>query len=406
MPPSTDLTKSSKTRKPTGKKSGAQNGHPGITLELVDNPDRIEELKIDRRTLPKNKTFTEGTPKRRQITDIRITKFVTEYVAQVLIDEDKNEYVATFPDEITNQTQYGNSVKSQVCYFSIYQMLPFLRIKDFFDSHNIPISEGSIDNFLSYAESKLNPFKEFIQNKLLQQNLLHSDETGANINGKNSWIHVCSTDKLTYLYADLKRGKEAMDKAGILPYFKGTLVHDHWKPYLSYTGITHIFCNEHISRELQKVIDTNNHTWAIQMKSFLQELNNVAPNAPDGYLEEYDKIINLAQEQCPEDKDTKAQTKERNLILRLIQFKDGTLAFATNKLIPFTNNQAERDLRMLKVKLKVSGCFKTIESAQRFCLLRSFVSTCIKNNININEAFDLLFSDNLDKIIQIIDKSG
>ena len=238
-------------------------------------------------------------------------------------------------------------------------MLPFLRIKDFFNNHNIPISEGTIDNFLLSAQEKLSPFQEFIQNKLLQQKLLHTDETGANINGKNSWVHVYSTDKLTYLHADLKRGKEAMDLAGILPNFNGILVHDHWKPYLSYSDITHIFCNDHISRELQKVIDTNNHSWAMKMQNFLQELNKVSPNAPNGYLENYDKILQLADKECPEDKNNKAQTKERNLILRLKEFKSGTLAFANNQLIPFTNNQAERDLRMLKVKLKVSGCFKT-----------------------------------------------
>jgi transposase len=407
LPPSMDLTNSSKNKKPkSDKKPGAQKGHQGKTLELVENPDKIVPLTIDRRTLPKDKTFTQGTPKRRQITDVRITKFVTEYLAEVLIDEDKNEYIASFPNNITNQTQYGNSVKSQICYFSVYQMLPFLRIQDFFNSHNIPISEGTIDNTLSTAELKLAPFTELVKKKLLQQNLIHSDETGGNLNGKNAWIHNYSTDKLTYLFADLKRGKEAMDRAGILPNFKGMLVHDHWKPYLSYPDITHIFCNDHISRELQRVIDTNNYSWAVQMQSFLQELNKTSPNASNGYLKRYNEILELAKKECPEDKDNRAQSKAWNLIERLIKFKDGTLAFATNKLIPFTNNQAERDLRMLKVKLKVSGCFKTLESMQRFCLLRSFVSTCLKNDIKINDAFNMLFAGDLDKILQIIEASG
>jgi transposase len=407
LPPSMDLTKSTKNNKPkSGKKPGAQQGHTGKTLELVKNPDEIIPLKIDRRTLPKGKIFTQGTAKRRQITDIKITKFVTEYVAEVLIDEDGKEYVASFPDNISNQTQYGNSIKSQICYFSVYQMLPFLRTQDFFNSHSIPISEGSIDNTLSAAALKLTPFLEFIKNKLLKQNLLHSDETGCNLNGKNAWIHNYSTDRLTYLFADLKRGKEAMDGAGILPHFKGMLVHDHWKPYLSYPDITHIFCNDHISRELQRIIDTSNYSWAVQMQSFLQELNKTAPNAPAGYLKRYGDILELAKKECPEDKNNRAQSRACNLIKRLTEFKYGTVAFATNKLIPFTNNQAERDLRMLKVKLKVSGCFKTLESMQRFCLIRSFVSTCLKNSININDAFNMLFAGDLDKILQIIEASG
>ena len=406
LSPHQDPHRAKKPKNKSDKKSGGQIGHEGTTLKLDENPDEIKEIKIDRRTLPRGRQYTQGIPKRRQVTEIRITKHVIEYQAEVVSDETGKEYVAEFPKGVSSQTQYGNSVKSEVCTFASYQMLPFLRMQDFFVSHKLPISEGTIDNILTAAYSELAPFEEYLKQKLLKVTLMHLDETGVNLNGKNAWVHNCSTAKLTYLFADEKRGKEAMDRAGILPRYKGLVVHDHWKPYLSYSEVTHIFCNDHISRELQKVIETTDHTWAGKLQSYLQELNKLAPNAPSDYSDKYDELLSLADQECPRNKASKAQPKERNLIERLVKFKDGTLAFATDSTIPFTNNQAERDLRMLKVKLKVSGCFKTKESAQRFCLLRSFVSTCTKNGINVNEAFNLLFAGELDKILQIIDQSG
>ena len=406
VPPQQDPHRAKKLRNKSDKKSGGQHGHVGTTLKLEENPDEVKKLKIDRRALPKGKQYTQGQPKRRQVTEIRITKHVIEYQAEVLTDETGKEYIAEFPEEVSSQTHYGNSVKSEVCTFASYQMLPFLRMQDFFTSHHIPISEGTIDNTLTAAYTKLAPFKEFVKQELINQMLLHADETGANINGKNCWVHNFSTDKLTYLFADEKRGKEAMDRAGVLPNYKGILVHDHWKPYLSYTEVRHIFCNAHISRELEKVTEISNHTWALSLQSYLQELNKLAPNPPSDYSNKYDEILALANQECPRNETSKAQSKERNLIERLIKFKEGTLAFATDSKIPFTNNQAERDLRMLKVKLKVSGCFKSKDSAQRFCLLRSFVSTCSKNGINPHEAFRMLFAGELDKILKIIGQSG
>lgn len=399
--PSQDPFRKKKPKEPSNKKPGGQLGHEGNNLKIEKNPDKIVELKLDKKTLPKGNIYTKIKAKIRQVTDIIIKRKVTEYQAEAVVDQNGKEYVASFPDEVKHQTQYGNSVKAQVVYLATFQMLPFKRNVDFFVSHGINISEGTIDNILKLAFEKLEPFEKFIKYKLLNEGLLHADETGVNLNGKNAWVHNYSTKKYTFLFGDLRRGKLGMDQAGILPEYKGILVHDHWKAYENYEKITHIFCNDHISRELQRVFEITSHSWSSQMKNFLQELNKTSPNPPKDFSKTYDNILDLADIECPQVSGRK-QSKERNLIKRLRKYKSGTIAFADSEYIPFTNNQAERDLRMLKVKLKVSGCFKTMDGLQRFCRIRSFISTCNKHGIGIHDALLKLFDGKLNQILDLL----
>jgi len=181
---------------------------------------------------------------------------VTEYQAEILEDEKGKKFRASFPKEVTNRVQYGLGVKSNAVYMSQYQLIPYNRVEEHFDEQmGLGISAGTIYNFNVEAYDKLELFEAWLINSMRKEPLLHADETGINIGGKRNWLHCASNDKYTYFTVDTKRGQEAMDRAGVLPDFKGILVHDHWKPYYKYKEITHALCNAHHLRELQRVVD-------------------------------------------------------------------------------------------------------------------------------------------------------
>ena len=250
-PPSSDPNRQKQSRKKTDKKAGGQKGHVGTTLKKVDNPDKIEEIKIDRRKLPSGHYRQVGF-ETRQVFDIDISRFVTEYRAQILEGEKGNRFVASFPKGVTKAVQYGTGLKAHSVYMSQFQLLPYNRIQDYFaDQLHIPISEGSIFNFNKEAFQLLADFEIRVQNELATANLAHADETGINIGGKLHWLHGLSNDQWTCYHPHEKRGTDAMNDMGVLPRFKGILCHDHWKPYFKY-DCTHTLCNAHHLRELQR----------------------------------------------------------------------------------------------------------------------------------------------------------
>jgi len=252
-PPSTDTKLPKNTRKKSTKKTGGQNGHVGTTLKPVDEPDKIETIKVDRRSLPKGHHYQEVGFEKRQFFDIDISRIVTEYQAQVLEDENGQRFVAPFPDGVSKSVQYGNTIKAHAVYMSQYQLLPYNRVQEFFaEQLGIPLSEGSIYNFNLSAYHKLADYEALTKLKLTNSPLLHVDETGININGKKHWLHCATNASWTYFFAHKKRGNEATDHAGILTHYKGVLCHDHWKPYYCYTDCLHALCNAHHLRELTR----------------------------------------------------------------------------------------------------------------------------------------------------------
>jgi transposase len=235
-PPSTDLNreKSSKEGR-SSRKPGGQKGHIGTTLQKVNDPDVVKELKVNRRSLPKDRRYTEDGYETRQVIDIEISRFVTEYRAQILKDDLGNRLVAPFPDRVKRSVQYGIGIKANAVYMSQFQLLPYDRIRDHFqDQMGIAVSAGSLFNFNKDAYGKLESFEQWAKAELIQSDLVHVDETGINMNGKGHWLHCASNSSLTLFYPHTKRGCKAIDEMGILPFFNGVLCHDHWKPYYRY----------------------------------------------------------------------------------------------------------------------------------------------------------------------------
>ena len=351
------------------------------------NPYRIEEIKIDRRTLPPGKYRREGY-EARQVFDIHISRIVTEYRAQVLEDDRGNRFVAPFPKGVNKAVQYGAGVKAHAVYLSQFQLLPYNRIRDYFtDQVGLPISEGSIFNFNKEAFELLSEFEVQVKDQLVESKLIHADETGFNMGGEKYWLHSLSNDLWTYYGAYKKRGAEAMDEIGVLPRFKGILCHDHWKPYYQY-DCTHALCNAHHLRELTRAWEQDGQKWAFEIKEFLERINRKVNEASSvleaktsqRYRKRYRDLIEKAELECPEPiKEKKGKrgrikkTKSRNLLERLRDYENYTLRFMEIDYVPFTKNLGENDIRMTKVQQKISGCFRSIEGAEIFCRVRGYL---------------------------------
>ena len=407
-PPSTDPNrKKSSKQGQSSRKPGGQKGRNGTTLQPVDDPDEVEVLTIDRRTLPKGPRYREAGHESRQVIDIDIARFVTEYRAQILEDNQGNRFVAAFPDGVNRPVQYGLNLKANAVYMSQHQLIPYDRVRDHFqDQMHIPVSAGSVFNFNKEAYERLASFGQWAKTQLARSDLLHADETGINIGGKRHWLHCASNASLTWFYPHAKRGTEAMDEMGILPFFKGVLCHDHWKPYYRYDCI-HALCNAHHLRELERAWEQDHQQWAREMQALLIEISKavadaggcLSPDKADQWRRRYRKLLEKADIECPPPDENQRKSKRgrlkrskaRNLLERLRDFEQDVLRFMEVESIPFTNNQGENDLRMTKVQQKISGCFRSMEGAKIFCRVRSYLSTCRKQGMTATHALTLLF---------------
>ena len=405
-PPVTDPYRKKKYKKGDGDKPGGQPGHNGKTLRQVVDPDIVKPVPFDRSLLPPGKYRKVGY-ERRQVIDLDISTIVTEYQAEVLEDQNGKKFVASFPEGVTRPIQYGVGVKANAVYMSQYQMIPYKRIEEqFIDQMQMPISAGSIVNFNQDAYARLEFFDAWVKEQLFGSKMIHLDETGVNIGGVRNWLHNTSNDRFSYFYPHQKRGGLALDEIGILPNYQGILCHDHWKPYFNY-GQVHALCNAHHLRELTRASEQDGQEWAGQMHTLLLKINKAVDNAggcldpPESelYRKRYRKLLAEAEFECPPPKESSkprkrgriARSKARNLLERLINFEDDVLRFMDNPIVSFSNNQAENDLRMIKVQQKVSGCFRSMNGAKIFCRIRSYLTTCRKQNVSATEALRLLF---------------
>lgn len=415
-PPATDPNRMKPSRKKSDKKPGGQPGHRGSTLQPYDDPDFIEVLSIDRRRLPKGQ-YNEKGFEVRQVVDIDIARIVTEYRAQVLIDGNGKRYVANFPESVTRPIQYGSQIKAHSVYLSQFQLLPYQRIQDYFqDQLGIPLSTGSIVNFNLDAASRVvdSGASNIIRQQLQQASVLHVDETGININASRHWLHCASTPLWTQYSADRKRGTEAMVNGEVIPVFQGVLCHDHWKPYYTYDQCKHALCNAHHLRELERAFDQDGKRWAGEMKTLLIDIN-LSVNAKGGLLppeqskhfrQQYRGVLAQGDiESPPPDEQQRngkrgrlKRTKSRSLLERLRLFEDDALRFMVEAEVPFTNNLGENDIRMTKVQQKISGCFRSMEGAETFCLIRGYLSTCRKQKVSASEALRALYDGKLPSI--------
>ena len=415
-PPSSDPNRKKQSkRNTTGNKVGGQKGRKGSQLKPVDNPDKVEVLKIDKRTLPRDDYMEVGYDKR-QVIDIETKIVITEYQAQILEGSSGKRFTAEFPFNVTRPIQYGASTKAASVYMSQFQLVPYNRIEDYFsDQLGINISTGSFFNFNKEAYDLLADFERIAKEKLINSSRVNSDETGINVNGKRIWLHTACNDKWTHFFPHLKRGSEAMNDIGILPKFKGVLCHDHWKPYYLYTCL-HSLCNAHHLRELEWSAVEDKQKWAQTMKEFLIRLNKKVDDAGGKlskqqsayYQKKYEAILDDANKECPAPTTERRpgqrgrlkKSKSRNLLERLIGFKDDVLRFMNDIDVPFTNNQGENDLRMTKVQQKISGCFRSMDGAYIFCRVRAYLITCRKHGIAATDALEALFKGELPDFAQ------
>jgi len=413
-PPASDPNRVKSPRRKSGKKPGGQPGHRGSTLQPYDDPDFIEVLSIDRRSLPKG-DYQDAGFETRQVVDIDISRIVTEYRAQVLIDGHGQSFVASFPASVTRPIQYGSQIKAHSVYLSQFQLLPYQRIQDYFqDQLGIPLSTGSIVNFNLDAAARIvdSGAAGIIRQRLQQGPVLHADETGININATRHWLHCASTPLWTQYSAHRKRGTQAMLDAGVIPVFRGVLCHDHWKPYYTYDQCDHALCNAHHLRELERAWEQDNQQWARKMQTLLTTINQavdagggvLSPEQGSRFRKQYRRILAQGDIESPPPDERQREpgkrgrlkrTKSRALLERLRQFEDDVLRFMVVLEVPFTNNLGENDIRMTKVQQKISGCFRSMEGAETFCLVRGYLSTCRKHQVSASEALKALYDGKL-----------
>ena len=410
-PPSSDYhrPKPKSQRKKSSKHKGGQKGHKGHTLKQVETPDHIVVHPLtgkgacgcnleDARFLRYEK---------RQVFDIPPVEMeVTEHLGEVKQCNCGICHTAQFPPGVTAPVQYGERIHATMVYLSTYQLLPQKRttevMADLFDVH---LSEGTLNTSITHAYKRLAETEEAIKDALVNAPVIHADETGIYIGGKRLWEHTCGTDSFTYYYFHQGRGFDAIEAGKILVKYAGRVVHDGWPSYFKF-DILHALCNAHHIRELVFIAEQFRQQWASDMITLLCHIKTVVdrargadchqldPRTLNRYEKIYDKIITRGYDTNPvpdtkkkrKKRGRKKQTPPRNLLDRLHIYKDETLAFMYDFNVPFDNNTSGRDLRMTKVKQKISGCFRSEKGARAFCRIRGFISTLMKQGHNVMES--------------------
>jgi transposase len=421
-PPSTDGLKKKPTnnRKASDKKTGGQEGHEGVTLLKSENPDEVIDIpNIEVCNCGCNLSNVEGIRKTRQIHDIIPARlYVTEYGTDEKTCPDCGKiHKSEFPSNVTQPVEYGNSLKTLVTYLNEYQLLPLDRtVEAIEDMIGIKISQGTVVNMNEKLFHKVEEPVKNIKEQIIASEVVHFDETGVRNEGKTQWLHSASTKELTYYEINPKRGKEAMDTIAILPNFHGAAVHDHLKSYYSYTECSHGECNSHNLRYLRDIYENYGQNWAKTMSELLIEIKKrVELLKTEGFKEvnlsesiewseKYHNVIiigmvkdyekNKATYENVEGKKKPKKSKALQLLLKLQKYDIETLAFMYDFNIPFDNNLAERDIRMQKLRQKISGCFRGKDGAKVFCRIRSYLSTARKNGVKAMDAIKRAFCGN------------
>ena len=298
---------------------------------------------------------------------------------------------AKFPENVTGPVGYGPHIKSTAVYLSVQQMIPEDRLKQTFeDVFKLPISTATLTKISSRFAEKAEPIQEKVLVTLKKAKRKNADESGFRIGGKTNWLQNLSNKTHTYYKPTEKRGD--VFKEGL----SGILVHDHFKPYNMIKTVQHAFCNAHHLRELKALRDIEKEEWASKMYQLLCGANRCENPSKARVIKTYDRILkegfHFHEAQMPLSKRKNKRRVGHNLLIRLRDHKEGTLRFLTDRQCPFTNNQAEQDIRMMKVKQKISGGFRTMKGAKIFCTIRGFLSTSRKQGCNIFGAIHLMHS--------------
>lgn len=430
-PPSSDglgkptVKKDRSLREASGKKQGAQEGHEGVCLSIISNPDHTENhMHSDCEGCPYHDACLEKAciKETRHEIDAVVTVDVTAHNLFSVPECPLHGGSRTghFPADIKAAVQYGKNLQAMVVAFNTVGAVSINRTHEILSSvFNIPLATGTIKNMVTRCADSLKGTHEKIRLKMTTRGLIHCDETGTRVDGKTWWVHNASDRDYTYLTINKKRGRIGMDEAGVLPHARGIIVHDCWGSYWQYPDVTHAICCAHLLRELNGVIENHpEQTWAPKFRRLLLDMKKSRDEAVQEHRDElssqqlskfdteYDDIIKTAYEENPlpetsaKKRGRKKKSKVLNLICRLVNYKASVCLFIKNLCVPFDNNQAERDLRMVKVKTKVSGCFRSEEGAQEYLTIMSYIGSARKHGINaftaIREALngnpDIIFS--------------
>jgi len=385
-------------RRKSGRKRGGQPGHPGTTLRQVAEPDIVKmhlpEYCVCGHCLQEDPVHHV---ERRQVFELPEKLFeVREHQLAAKICVQCGRMVrANAPSEAPAAVQYGPRFRAALVYLRNYQLLPYNRLAQLCgDLFGAAVSKRTIEVAQQQAYEALASFEQAVRRQLTQEEVLHADETGMRVNGKRQWFHSLSTPSLTVYQVHPKRGSEAIEDNGVIPAFKGILVHDCWSPYFRY-GDEHALCGAHLLRELVGVCESDGYSWAHELYVLLEMMAKATGTHGDQALSEslitwfeqtYDTILLQGKQDLPPPQKTPGKrgrakkSKAANLHTRLETHRDSVLRFVRNPVVPFTNNLAERDIRMVKLREKTSGCSRTFTGAEKFARIRSYVSTSLKQD--------------------------
>ena len=408
-------------RRKSHKKAGGQKGHEGKTLEFHAQPQHIarhrpqgcahcqQPFAVDQVAVARQK---------RQVYDLPpLEILVTEHQVETLRCPCwGQESSGRFPARVTHPVQYGPGVQQLAVYLKHEQFMPYERSRQFFaDLFGLRLSPGSLQNFTAKAGQRLQPVMGQIKAAISQTAVAHFDESGFYIGGQRHWLHTAGTETMTYYQAHRHRGKKAIDAIGLLPAFQGTAIHDNWSAYWRYEQCAHGLCQVHHLRELTAVAENDQQRWATHFKAFLLASKAVVaatkaagltalPRHKVSQIERiYQRLVAMGLSANPPPaagwprgkRGRPRKPKARNLVERFQAQQQVMLAFVCDFKVPFDNNLAERDIRMLKVQQKVSGCFRSAEGAETFCTIRSYISTMRKQGLSVWDALGSVFSDSL-----------
>jgi transposase len=385
-------------RRKSGRKPGGQPGHPGSTLALVANPDK--RLRHEPGPCGACGSDLADAPEvgaqRRQVFDLPpMTVQVTEHQLIARRCACGTTTCGTAPAGVTAPVQYGPRITAIILYLYVGQFLSKKRtaaaLAELFGT---PVSEGTVAAMTRRAADGLDDFLGLLRDRIAEAEVAGFDETGLRVAGKLHWVHCARTDKYTLITCHAKRGTKGIDDAGVLKRFRGIAVHDAWAPYDTYTDVDHQLCCAHALRELQAIADTApaeaEWCWAEQAADALVAMQRLVTESVDAgvdavdveALEEQIQLYRSAAQIGITQTAARSNTvmkKHNALARRLLERQDDYLRFTTDWRIPADNNGSERDIRMVKLRQKVSGCLRTFTGATQFSAIRSYLSTAAKH---------------------------
>jgi transposase len=392
----------------SGRKPGGQPGHDGQTLALVDAPDEVREHAPSHcqgcgQSLDDVPVLRR---ERRQVVDIPPVRarVIAHQVTTKCCPGCATETRGTFPLDVAAPVQYGPGVATLAVYLTQEQLLPLARTSAVrAEVCGCPVTQGTVERAVADCHERLAVAAAAITQGVTAAKVAHVDETGLNIGGKTAWLHGASTPHLTCYAIHQKRGRAAMDAIGVVSQFRGRAVHAGLPSYGQYSQCAHALCNAHHLRELTFVEEHLGQGWAKNLKGLLREIKQAVDDARDQgraalsmeaqqeFARRYDVILDEGMRANPPPPPTGKRGRPKrgkagSLVDRLREHKAETLAFMTDFTVPFDNNQAERDIRMTKVREKISGCFRTPTGAARFCRIRGYISTLRKQEMPILSA--------------------